>query len=195
MVKGLSRAVLHCKPAPPSEGKWTKLGPCVDFFLMGDAAGCLKVLCDAGFKEKSFEQALQAHLVEQRHQQDEGQFLASNYRADAGKRYKRTRATVGDEASRFGRLVLAIVLEPLRFLTMLFLHHSHGKPQHTRPSPTMNMICKARSAVQWTLQYYSMLLHGEGGRLRLLWSRSQFRSLKEWQRECPAQSNLFRRCV
>ena len=38
MVQGVVHTVLRSQPSPPNEGKWTKLGPCLDFFCWATLA-------------------------------------------------------------------------------------------------------------------------------------------------------------
>ena len=49
MVRGLARVMLRSQPHPPNEGKWTKLGPAFDFFMLADALEALPTLCTVAF--------------------------------------------------------------------------------------------------------------------------------------------------
>ena len=121
--------------------------------------------------------------------------MESSYHSDAGRRYLRTKETIGDEKSRFARSLLAVILEPLRYLTYTFLRHGHAKPNYNTVPPIVDLVSKARSSVIWVLQYYSMLLAGEGSRLKLLYCRGGHGSLGSWPRQHPDQARLFRRSV
>lgn len=259
MVEGLLKVPLRSQPTPPEEGKWTKLGHCIDFFVLNDTIGCMQPLADEAYRGMKFldfaadigevaagntgqtsdsswhklavgwtdKRGLRQWSsgtciikrfvlrstcwIEPRRNPSRGTrlrgrvSLAENpwleppdcHLAQAGSRYRRTMHTINDGVSKFARLVFAIVAEPLRYLTFVFLRTGHMNPNCGKFPPAMSLCSKASSVVHWVLQYYSMLLDGRGSRLTLLWTRSDcnFASLEEWMLSRPREVDVFRRSI
>jgi hypothetical protein len=49
MVRSLLKVPLRGHPQTPNEGKWTKVGPCTDFFVFGEVTGSLPALTTVSF--------------------------------------------------------------------------------------------------------------------------------------------------
>lgn len=95
MVRGVTQVLLRAQPVPPNEGKWTKIGPCLDFFVTGDMLSCFPALCDVAYGKIGLRQQ----------QQDCQQVFSDEptWHQVAGKRLERTKRTVCSDPSRFAR--------------------------------------------------------------------------------------------
>ena len=190
MTLALLRVLLPGQPMAPNSGKWTKLYSSLDFFVIGGFNGCLFALSEVAYQKMSFQELLQKPGGLK---VDDG--AEADWQQVAGRRYLRTMATLSDSNSQFLRLLLCVVLEPLRYLTFTFLKYGRRVTVFDRTPPVFDMISTRRSPIQWVLQYYSELLRGSSARLSLLWAREGFSSLHLWQAARPEESSLFRRAV
>ena len=84
----------------------------------------------------------------------------------AGKRFARATEFLSQKAKRFHVFLFALVTEPLRFLTAVFLHVSCWAGR-SRPPLVFDLVGKGSTNVM-VRQYYSSVLRGRASRLRLL---------------------------
>ena len=92
--------------------------------------------------------------------------------------------------------ILAITLEPIRYLMAFFMMSSHNKPRHNKPPRVCDLLLDNISPVIAVLQYFSTLLRrGAPGRLRLIWGREGDTSLAAWARRLPEKARLLRRML
>ena len=96
-------------------------------------------------------------------------------------------------------IILAIMLEPIRFLTKWFMRRSSQKTrsikqQRCRNPPICDLVWLHASPAVRTLQYLSCLLQGRAARLKLLWGRKYW-TFNAWCLNEPAELERFRRSV
>eukprot|EP00959_Pyramimonas_sp_CCMP1952_P183196 3830181-Pyramimonas_sp.AAC.1 len=117
-------------PIEPVAEKWTKLMPCLSFFIAANSFGILAALVDlAAFKfDVSLDDGRQGGISGEAHV-DELQWGVL-----AGSRLRRTQRLLGNAVQRFHQHVLGVVLEPLQVLHDFFLNLAHGAIDCSRPS-------------------------------------------------------------
>ena len=101
------------------------------------------------------------------------------------------------EARTVQLLILCVVLEPLRYLTLWFLRRGSivrrkYRQNKGRTPPICDFVWMEGSPATRVLQYYSHLMSGKARRLRLIWGRS-YSSFKAWADAEPALLQQFRR--
>ena len=84
-----------------------------------------------------------------------------------GKRAQRTREFFGNNENVIKVIILALIMEPLRWLCSLWLKNSREVVDPTRPPLLCDMVVNHFSPLTVVLQYLSTLLRGGGGRIRL----------------------------
>ena len=113
--------------------------------------------------------------------------------------FKKVDANLGDPEWRVRVVILALVVEPLRFLCSHFMKCSFAdiaKPCNTF-SPAMNLINPSASLVIAALQYWSDLLAFPANHPRLLLAATQRRcsSFEEWRGRHPADMDILRKAI
>ena len=124
--------LLRCKPSSPELGKWTKVGPCFDFWLMGLPSFAFYNLLRLATGNAPF---FRQNKPADRECKDMAAVDAGTDKADfhqaAGENYKRATSLLQCPSQCCKLVVLAIVLEPLRLLHSYFLETSKLKPSST----------------------------------------------------------------
>ena len=177
-------------PDVPNWGKWTKTGPCLDRILpMLWIGNLLGALMPVAFSR------IQVSLDTHTPGEVEALVGDASWHELAGKRLKKAMSFVAEAETCVDLTIMAIVLEPLRHLTGLFL--SCGRLGRPGDLPALvNLVSPSTSLVYHSLQYYSMLLSGHGTRLELLWRLVAKRgSYSEWLSQCPQQAWKLRRAI
>ena len=167
------KLIFRRRPSPPAKSKWTKLGPCVDYFLLVEAIGELQAdITNVTFKD--LKDAAPGH--------DEGSVDYTmleqiSWHAVQGVRFREFCKHMNDD--RVAVKIVAIVLEPVRYLTEFFL--AAAKEQIARSTPMLLEFLDARrSPVVTSLQYLSAVLGGTSSRLVLLWAPAGYSNFAEW---------------
>lgn len=93
---------------------------------------------------------------------------------------------------RFLLVVLAVLLEPCRFLTCRLLKASSDTPNYSRIPLACDAACDRTSPFLAALQYVSSLLYKNTGRTLLIWKSGGYDSYENWATDCPSQQKLFR---
>ena len=95
-----------------------------------------------------------------------------------GARLQKAFSLIGDMAVVTSLFILAITLEPIRYLMAFFMMSSHNKPRHNKPPRVCDLLLDNISPVIAVLQYFSTLLRrGAPGRLHLILGREGDTSL------------------
>ena len=168
----------------PSSGKWTKTGPCTERFV----CGCLgniqpevikralgKLTFDAGDAEMDLDDT----------------FVA--WSKVASKSSKITLKFLGDWNEKAAVVILLIVDEVYRYLTLVYMKFSSAEApfQADKPSPIQILASDARSPVYTALCHLSSLLAGTSSRLRLIWHFRGCANASEWSEQFPQDVNMF----
>ena len=92
--------------------------------------------------------------------------------------------------------MLAIVIEPHRFLSEWWLLRARDIDRHPDRVPVLDILHKPTSVLFVAQQYLASVLHGNGeGRVRLLWLYQNFETFAAFCSERPAQVREFRRLL
>ena len=102
-----------------------------------------------------------------------------------GKRVQRLKNTF--RGCAVGVIVLALISEPIRFLTEQFLR-SASEVRNRQSPATFEYINPLRSPIVAALQYLTSLLSGDSPRLVLLYARHGLGSFAEWMESCPDEA-------
>ena len=159
-------------PPKPSKGKWTKTGPALDWHLK--AQGLM-----GGFLQKTFDYAFGKLLHKEmvNFDNDLAYMLETNWHEVLGTRCKRVASGLVGRATFTVILVLAFVLEPLRWPTRWWMRRSSPKrrvraQRQGRPAPLCDLVWLEAAPHVRVLQYLSMVAAGAARRLKLLWGRA-----------------------
>lgn len=184
VASAILRVIMRCVPVTPSLADWVRLGPNLDFFLCAEFQGILTALL------------LNAEWAMNLPQQDlTGEVVFVEWRKLAGSRFHRTRHVLVNAAERFQRVLLAIVMEPLRHLHSAFLRHAHTAPDDQAWPLLLAEMWGPSSKFMIVRQYLSALLAGDGSRLRLMWQWDGCTSMSHWLAEHPDQGRQARNLI
>lgn len=178
------RVLLRTLPVTPLLSDWVRLGPNLDFFIAAEHQGLLTKLL------------LSAQWAMQLPTQDvSGETVCIEWRALAGSRFQRTCKMLVSYEERFERTLLAIAIEPLRHLHSAFLKCAHTAPDDQSWPTLLQQIWAPSSKFVAVLQYYSSLLTGACGRMRLLFQLDGHTSMSQCVAECPEEARQARNLI
>ena len=178
------RVVVPHLPVVPSASKWTRLCPSIDFHILANHYDVLSRATNEA-----------CHGID--YLMNPEKYSGSDddpWKGNAGNRYKRQRQLLGCDARGLAMRCLAIVLEPIRMITHMFMSYGRSKGQYRRYPPIMDLIWPRTSIIVMALQYLTTLLHFEGSRLALVWAHSSS-SLTDWENNFPEQKLYLRRMI
>ena len=168
MARSVKGATLRVRPSRPSVNKWSKRGPVLDFML---PLMCLAGLFKAMWEELSSPNNDKDHLVDLGPDLDDELVSELAFAALNGKRYHSVRRYIGEGWSLAHMLMLALVLEPLRYLSSFWTRRARACDD-PRTVASLDMVSLGFSPVVIALQYIGGMMSGTGARLMLLWRRS-----------------------
>ena len=175
------RVILRTVPNVPLLSDWTKLGPSLDFFVGAEHAGILTKLLEHAAWAREFPQFSETE-----------ELALVSWQKLAGSRYARTKRVLRSEEERLQRTLLAVCIEPLRHLHDKFLRFAHTAPNEEEWPVLLSQVWGPTSAFVAVGQYFSSLLVGDFGRVRLMWQLSGSSSMQEWINDYPSQAKLVR---
>lgn len=188
--KVLIDLLLSTCPAAPTPNKWTKLWRPVDFVVVGLLLNeYLPALFNAAFKALEFKEMVPNSQLEQL---DPRVVEGLHFHAVQGKRFLGSQEFLMSPDCRFAIRLLLVAVEPLRYLTNVWLSHldsvkdGRGYPLHTLLDPCKSPVI---AALQW-ISHLLLSTHG-GGRLLFLW-RPCCDSFKSWCEHYPEQVGQIR---
>ena len=111
-----------------------------------------------------------------------------------GKRFRASRELLTSNAMSRDLTYLAIVIEPIRYITGWFVRRAREQEDVCCSPPVLDMVNPAFSPIQFALQYFGSLLTGQPGRLRLVWGTCS-ESYAQWCSECPQEVRRLRRLI
>ena len=183
--------LLQSKPCVPVLSRWTKVGPCLDFWIGGMIQGVMRDLLEVATRALSFEGGREPGDEDAAEEDGEGRV---DFRVVAGKRLATCKRMLHSSSSAARLLLLAVLMEPLRHLHVYFLTVSGVDPDH-RPAAICDLLDPAKSILTATLQWYSVLLHNSDDRMRLIWQLGGFNTQAELLEKDAALATLVRRCL
>lgn len=189
MARSAQDFLFHAAPTVPSANKWTKLGPCCDWLAMALCAHGLLAGVFAQLKEPKAEVSLQQDL------RDLDQDLRKDvaFSAVAGSRFNASKDFLAKRETPFTMVILCVVLEPLRALSVAWMKAASDVEDPCRPPRLMDMVNPAHSAIRHAMQYLATLLSGNASRLIFLWRLAGCASLDAWYTQRPDQVCVVRR--
>jgi len=155
--------------------------------------GIFPRLCELAFADLSvyadtlgadFDQFLESKLKEE-----------LNWHKVASVRYRGVQRSLQCKQENFVLTVLLVVLEPLDMLTYHFLASGNQLLTFDKYPSLMEILWGPRSILTQVQQYYSSMLSGTCGRLRLIWQRTGSSSFKEWADRFPDDALYVRRVI
>jgi hypothetical protein len=186
--------VLKACPSPPAASKWTKLGPAVDFILMGCLFGFWAPLWEAAFARLPFTRVTSKGGEGDEETVDER--LA--FQISQGKRYKSAMAMFQNRGNSFKFVVLAVSIEPLKFLTGFFLEASRDVQDPGSFPPLMTALASVASPLVTMQQYVASLLYNpppRGSRVLLAAHFLGHDDVYQFAEHSPAEYKLLRRTL
>jgi hypothetical protein len=180
MQKSLKLYGLARLPETPSPSKWTKLGPCLDFGMLGRC--CANFLAPSfakGFETLKFHQYVESNSGEW---QDVKLVQDLELSAVQGKRCQHTLVFLNSVECSFRMRTLSLATESLRMLTVFFIECSQDARSLLRQPPLLDLLHGPASPLTAVSQYISHLLLSDDsdGRLLLLWKPEGFPTLQAW---------------
>ena len=181
-------------PGVPESGKWTKTGPCADYFKTTTCAIPLLPavwhLAFGAFVKAESNEKTEALVVE------ESWLESVAWREATSKRVKRCGTFFLDAASPALLFIIGIVHEPIRYLTGYFLNAASLARRTNFSNPELCTFANPeRSPITQVLQYFSELLSGRGLRLRLLVHLCKMGNFHAWAAAFPNLLAALRRGV
>ena len=108
---------------------------------------------------------------------------------------------IDDKMLNFKFRLLAVALEPLRWLTRWYMRRT-SVPRRSaaqalgRPPPLADMVNARTSPAVRVLQYFSWLLRGDAPRLVLVFGfNGTYSSFREWAENEPEELDMFRSVI
>ena len=172
----------------PSASKWSKAGPVTDRMIVACIADNLNGIAGEGLRSLNFS-------MTQSKTYGEGEEAGSvdtiyEWNRVLGKKQKVFVSVMADSNLKAGWLMLAIVHEGFRLLTLVVMTQAHRKREPGQ-APSITELADPRSSVfDCVLSYWSALLRptssrSAGNRLRLIWGFRGVKNLKDWRSHYP----------
>ena len=186
---------LRAMPIRPSQGKWTRFCPAVDWWMLAMGANCVMMLLfNIAFQKLDMVQSVPR--APGSNAEDPAIQIQWHWHELFGKRGRRVRDGLSEEQLTT-LIILAIVMEPCRYLARWFMKRasSIGRSRAMRKgrSPPLCDLTWARaSPAVKALQYLSYVLSGRARRLMLLYGRCAG-SFDEWSHANPSALMQLRR--
>ena len=159
MAKDLVAVWMAALPVTPGAGKWTLLGPCVDWHLVGFAANrCIQHLTTVAFAALD----LPLHAGKG----VDGQLTWQELRRV---RVTKSLKFVGEVDFEIRLCIYALVLEPVRYLTAWSLRKSKDFIDPCTHPPLLDVTFEEASPAIVASHYLASLVDGSSSRLVLLW--------------------------
>ena len=200
LVEALTSFPLSTVPVVLDARSWTALGPCLDRVLSYMCLYRFAVrLLPVAYGPLSFANATEAPVqqgdVVATDALDEELQKHTRFHAVAGKRYKASKRFFEDPTQLIPVIMLAIVMEPLRYVSAWLMAASRGVEHPCRWPPLVDMMNYSFSPVIHVLQYLAALASGAASRLVMLWAYAGYKSYSEWCRARPGQIRSLRRLL
>ena len=145
------------KTTTPTANKWTKLGPCMDNLVLG--------ICCHDFMFPCFRMAFGRMQFEKFDDNGHDAALIADlgWQAVSGKRCRHSLDFLGSLSVKLRIIVLAITLEPVRYLLSFFLSAGKDVIHPAKPPALLDALLPEQSPLTIAQQYQASLLLGGGG--------------------------------
>ena len=163
MARTLITTQLHRVCTTPESGKWTKLGPSIDWAA---AITSNNNIIERLLRESSAEMSTPV-AARGRPQDDQAYQQSVNWHEVAGSRFKTACGLVHSEWNRWTFWCVAIAIESQRCLTAFFLKSSSESVAHCT-SYVLNFLNTDYSPIVFCMQYQRLVARGLATRWRLL---------------------------
>ena len=117
--------ILPSLPTVPSSGKWTQLTACIDFYTVANLYGVLALLTGPAFQQLKVDNAEFMRGLRGEGLGEDKTGEGPSWQRLSGTRYARLERRVSDQEFNCTILIMSFVLEPLRCLTVEFMHYSN----------------------------------------------------------------------
>jgi hypothetical protein len=169
----------------PSSGKWTKTGPATQRLAIGFLNGILVTIGKKALGAIKFDT------------QTEGAFddTFTEWNKTASKASKIAFCFLACSDSRMRVVILLVVDEVYRYLTMVFMKFNATMPEREcgKPSPIQILASDVRSPIWTSRAHLSDLVAGTSPRVVLLWRYRGSRSFQDWIQEFPQDADFFQK--
>lgn len=119
----------------------------------------------------------------------------ADWHAIAGVRLRRAQALLSRFDHRLAIHMVCVLMEPLRLLHKQFMYLANSNLLRGR-KPALYTLGIGRAGLTTQVsQYFSSMLAGSVGRLRLIWMLRGHNSMTEWGQENPTEARLVRRVI
>ena len=173
------RFLLRVQPLVPNVGEWTNSGPCLDVLLPLFWCGSIvKQLMRIAFQTGSKQLA----KIEISKAQDKLVDFCDDidWQVVAGARLRRTLEFLLDDCTAVRLTEIALIKEPIRWLTCHFLRCARSDRLALKIPRLMDQVNAQHDHAIAACQYLSQLLQGTGSRLTLLLGTLQATRLDQW---------------
>ena len=162
MTRSARRVLLRTLPGAPEHGKWTKLGPALDWHGLNMLfSPWLEKLTNEGLKAIKVVDAIGE-------EQGDGVLGELHWHAVAGVRAKQSKILVASREDKLNVMGMLVTFFPVRYLTTWFLHRSsEHRPTDARPA-LLDLLTLSSSPGLVALQYLSYLHTGEAPMLQFV---------------------------
>ena len=164
LVSVLQGLLLRRLPTTPIANKWTKLGPCIDFVvLLRLCCNLMKHLLDLAMEATDNERGARGSGTDP--EMDSRMDEEFNWHKLNGIKLRNCKAKVADGEFMLRMIMLAVVLEPIRWLARWIIGQSGEMYRRSAVCAGLaQATCDCTSPFVAVLQYYSRLLRGHGAR-------------------------------
>jgi len=195
MTNVVRKIMLRSPPAVPTLNKWTKLGACIDFIVLGlTVHNVLVALFLKGMAEivPSKDRVLESVVDDD---VDEELRRALNWSAVNGARFKASRAFLLDPLTQFKVRSLALVLEVTRYISGWFIRRAREVEAPCAQPALFDLLHEGYSPMQSSLQYLASMLAGVARRLVIIWHPRGCSSLQDWFDRCKQEVRKLRQLI
>ena len=182
MALSLSLLVFNRMPTIPNKGKWTKTFQCVDWFLRALLVG--RAL--QGVWRRAFSKAASKfRMVRLRNGELEIEECDVEWHRVQAKKMKRADTLLRDKNTPIIVCILALLLEPIRYLVAYYMTISSPARRNGALPPLCDLVSPACAPVYRVLQYYASLCRGRSSRLVLLLQMCECKTFEQWSSNYP----------
>ena len=170
-------------PDLPSSHRWEKSGPALDYYIRSLVA--IPLL--GNIWDLAFDAIKTKPVIAGAPEEEQAWLEATEFHVVGSKRIKRGGKMVRNPKTPQVILVIAIVLEPLRWINGWLLYFSSGRIRKKSWGcpPLLNWVNPMYSPPFRVLQYYADMLQGKARRCRLLWLLTGHSDFLHWAHTYP----------
>lgn len=188
--KTIRQLLLRTLPCVPVANNWTKISPCLQFAVSGILVHqVLPALFHIAFQ--AFAAVATITSSNAFDELDPAMREEVYFRQINGVRIEKTRVFFDDLEVHAKLIMLALVMEPMQWLTSILLSNSAEALDLSRRPFIFDCLLPARSPFTVAMQLYSTMLSGKGSRLSLLFRSARCHSFEEWGNSNPHLLKLF----